>query len=224
MKKWIALLLTAVLCLSLTACAQTGTDDTAAEQNTDQSIEQPDSETASETTVYHFGDTVTVSDGMFEFTPVFEGFAQTLANWPDQDFLTPNGKISGNTPYEASEEKVMMYFSGTINYVGESKQNESFEYNFTIDYDDGYLFEFAGGDAWNSGLGYHSGAGIVEDPDNIQTGDWEYDCSATFEPLSSKKSRYVRFCIEVPNQLEADSENILITFHLNGEDFIFTMA
>ena len=118
----------------------------------------------------------------------------------------------------------MMYFSGTINYVGESKQNESFGYNFTIDYDDGYLFEFAGGDAWNSGLGYHSGAGIVEDPDNIQTGDWEYDCSATFEPLSSKKSRYVRFCIEVPNQLEADSENILITFHLNGEDFIYTMA
>ena len=234
MKKWIALLLTAIMCLSLVACGggkspSTDADVTtshagnANEENTDvqDNGEQTESKPVADTTIYHFGDTVSVSDGMFEFTPVFEGFTAKLANWPDKDFMTPDGQFSGQTPYEASEEKVMMYFSGTINYVGESKENELFGYNFTVDYKNGYLFDFAGGEAWNSGKGYHSGCGITS---NIESGDWNYKNMATFEPLSSNKTRYVRFCIEVPNQLEADSGNVIITFHINGEDRIFTLG
>ena len=214
MKKWMLLLLMLTLCISLAACAQTETNDT---DKATQGTEQTDNEN---TTVYHFGDTVSISDGMFEFTPVFEGFADKLANWPDKDFMTPDGQFSGESPYVAADEKVMMYFSGTINYLGESKENEQFKYDFTVDYDNGYLFNFVEGNAWNNGNGYHSGCGIT---DNIETGDWDYECSATFEPLSSNKTRYVRFCIEVPNQLQTDSENIMITFHINGEDYSFAM-
>ena len=79
-----------------------------------------------DTTIYHFGDTVSVSDGMFEFTPVFEGFTAKLANWPDKDFMTPDGQFSGQTPYEASEEKVMMYFPAQLTMsVSQKKMNSS---------------------------------------------------------------------------------------------------
>ena len=227
MKKWMLLLSMMTLCISLAACAQTKSNkndaDVKVEQGSEQNIEQEETEgeATANTTVYHFGDTVSVSDGMFEFTPVFEGFTDKLANWPDKDYMTPNGQFSGNSPYVAADEKVMMYFSGTINYVGDSKKNEEFKYDFTVDYDDGYLFYFTEGDAWNNGNGYHSGCGIT---DNVESGDWDYECSATFEPLSSNKTRYVRFCIEVPNQLQTDSQNTMITFHINGEDYSFAMG
>lgn len=213
MKKLIILLLALVMLVSLCACG--GGNDTPA---TTEPEETAKPETSTDV-IYHFGDTITAD--MVEFTPVFEGFADKLANWPDKDFMTPEGQFSGSTPYAASDEKVMMYFSGTINYVGDSKENVNFVYDFTIDYNNGYLFDFVGGDAFNSGKGYHSDCGIT---DNIESGDWDYENSAIFEPLSSNKTRYVRFCIEVPKQLETDTNNILITFHIAGSDYVYSMA
>ncbi|MDO4651035.1 MAG: hypothetical protein Q4B26_20550 [Eubacteriales bacterium] len=237
MKKEIVLGLSLALGLSmLTACgndsshqansASTGDAQAEEAQAEEAQIEDAEAEDAAvdesvDTTIYHFGETVTTGDGMFEFTPVFEGFADKLANWPDSDYLTPDGQFSGQTPYEAADEKVMMYFSGTIEYVGESKQNESFAYDFTIDYDDGYIFEFANGEAFNRGNGYHSGCGMIVDPEED---DWKYTNIAAFEPLSSSTTRQVRFCIEVPYQIEENIEKTIITFHLNGEDHIFSFA
>lgn len=218
--KLLAMLLVLVICVGVCACgsdSSTSSDEVSVEETTE---EKESGEEVSKPETYKFGDTVSVGDGMFEFTPVFEGYAEKLANWPDKDFMTPNGQFSGTSPYCASEEKVIMYFSGTINYVGESKVNESFAYDFVMDYDDGYIFEFVEGDAWNSGKGYTAGCGITDD---IDAGEWSYDNFATFEPLSSNKTRYVRFCIEVPNQLEAEPEKVLTTFKLNGEEFVFEL-
>ncbi|MBR0348749.1 MAG: hypothetical protein IIX16_03825 [Clostridia bacterium] len=214
MKKIIALLLVVVLCFTCVACGKKT-------QNQELDDNHSESTTKTDNTIYQFGDTVTVNEGKFEFTPVFEGFAEKLANWPDENYLTPEGLISGKTPYEASEDKVMMYFSGTINYIGNSKTNETFNYTFIVDYNDGYIFDFANGEAWNRGKGYHSGCGITDD---IKNGDWEYKTLSTFEPLSSNKTRYVRFCIEVPYQLEAEREKVIVKFNINGEEIKFTLA
>lgn len=212
MKRMIAFLLAAMMCLSLAACGGT--------TGKDNGDNPPADEAQTDKTVYTFGDTISVLDGMIEFTPVFEGFAEKLANWPDKDYMTPEGQFSGETPYKAAEDKVMMYFSGTVNYVGESKEKVNFTYEFTVDYDNGYLFEFAGGDAWNRGKGYHSGCGVTDD---VKNGDWKYHPYTAFEPLTSNKTRYVRFCIEVPDQLRENSEKVIVTFHIGGEDYAFTM-
>ena len=97
MKKWMLLLSMMILCTSLAACTQTKSNkndaDVKVEQGSEQNIEQEETEgeDTANTTVYHFGDTVSVSDGMFEFTPVLEGFTDKLANWPDKDYMTPMG-------------------------------------------------------------------------------------------------------------------------------------
>lgn len=216
MKKLVALVLVAVLCFSFAACGKNSSDVQSKETDTNSSATQ----FTTDNVMYSFGDTITTANGMFEFTPVFEGFAETLANWPDKDYMTPEGKISGSTPYEASEGKVMMYFSGTINYTGDSKTNVVFDYDFTVDYDNGYLFEFVKGEAFNSGKGYHSGCGVTND---IQSGKWTYKTSSVFEPLSSNKTRFVRFCIEVPEQLEKNTEKVIITFSISGENYKFLL-
>ena len=207
LKKIIALVLITVFCFSFSACGDKSSDNNHSSE--------------SDVTMYQFGDTIITNDGMFEFTPVFEGFAEKLANWPDKDFMTPEGNVSGKTPYEASENKIMMYFSGTINYVGTSKSNETFDYDFTVDYDNGYLFEFVQGEAFNRGKGYASGCGVTSD---IQIGEWDYQTHTTFEPLSSNKTRYIRFCIEVPNQLEANTEKVIIKFKIGDQNYNYTIV
>lgn len=215
LKKIIALLLAAILCLSFAACGINSNSEATGKKDEETVTHEDNSVT------YKFGDTITTADNMFEFTPVFEGYAEKLANWPDEGYLTPYGAISGKTPYEADEEKVMMYFSGKINYIGEAKENKTFRYDFTVDYDNGYLFEFAEGDAWNRGKGYHSGCGVTTGADYSE---WKYNNFATFEPLSSNKIRNVRFCIEVPVQLKSNQEKIVFNFYLNGENYNFVIA
>lgn len=209
MKKTISLFLALVMCLTLCACSASN-DAPKSNMNEEPPVvvEEPVAEPAETEaqTVYTMGDTV--SNGMFEFTPTFEGFTDEVANWPDQDYMTPNGQISGNNPFKASNEKVIMYFSGNVKYVGNSKSNETFWYDFTVDYDNGYLFEF--NENYNCG---------------VKAGDsWNYTNMITFEPLSSAKEGYVRFCIEVPQQLEADPENIVIDFNICGSTFRYRLG
>lgn len=210
LKKIIVLFLVVTLCFSFAACGNNSNSDTSTQNDeTDKS------------TTYKFGDTITTADKMFEFTPVFEGYAEKLANWPDENYLTPDGKISGSNPYEAGEEKVIMYFSGKISYIGDAKENKHFRYDFTINYDNGYIFEFVEGDAFNRGKGYLSGCGVTTNDD---FSEWEYENTATFEPLSSNKTRNVRFCIEVPVQLKSNQDKIAFTFDINGENYNFVIS
>ena len=153
----------------------------------------------------NFGDSVTSPSGMFVFTPTFDGFAAAVGNWPDENYLRPNGRgvDESNNPYVADEGKVMMYYSGVVEYIGDSKSTETFDFNFKVDYDDGYVFT-------ESGKGYSS-----------NESDWGYG-AASFEPLSSDTSRYVRFCVEVADTLEKDFEKQTVTiFTIEGEEFTY---
>ena len=192
MKKFLSLLLAFAMCISLVAC---GSSDGGKK-------------------VYLFGETVTTD--MYEFTPKFEGFAKALANTPDANFLTPNGfglKDSDN-PFRADDEKTMIYFSAVVNYIGDSKENETFDYDFTINYDTDYNFEFDLND-----LRSYSAVTSEETP---SFGDWEQrKIATTFEPLSSDKTRYFRFCMEVPEQLESNTDKIVVTFKVNGKKYTY---
>lgn len=192
MKKLFCLLLVMIMCISLVAC---GGDNSSERKK-----------------VYSFGETVTTD--MYEFTPKFEGFAKTLSNRPDAGFLTPNA--SGIDYFIADKEKTMIYFSAVVNYIGDSKENETFDYGFTINYDKDYNFEFDLDD-----LRSYSAFTSKETP---AFGDWEQrKIATTFEPLSSDKTRYFRFCMEVPEHLEANADKILVKFKVNGKNYTYAI-
>ncbi len=125
----------------------------------------------------------------------------------DEHYILPEGKNldKGNNPYKAEDGKVMMYYSATVEYVGDSKEDETFSYEFRVNYDDGYLFE---GGMFSNYYG--------EDPSS-------WDLNATFVPLSGDATvRHTRFCVEVPVALEQDTDKQTLTiFTIEGEDFPF---
>lgn len=216
MKKQIALLLAIVMILTMTACG--GGEDTAntspVDTETAETSPTPEPEEIPEPTptpepvVYNFGDSITSPSGMFIFAPTFEGFAAAVANHPDENYLQPDGQgiDDSKNPFVADEGKVMMYFSAIVEYIGDSKENESFSFNYIVDYDDGYIFEGS-----DFGMGY-----------SVNESDWSFSGSATFEPLSSTTSRYIRFCIEVPDALENDFEKqTVVIFTIEEENFTF---
>ena len=224
MKNALSLLLALVMCLSLCACggetqpeaqptaapedaASAAEEITSAEEGIDPA--EADSAPAAEATVYQFGDSITSPSGMFVFTPQFHGFAAALANWPDANYLTPDGKgvDESNNPFVADEGHVMMYFSGVVEYIGDSKETETFSFAYQLDYDHGYLFDGP------SGVRYSS-----------DEEDWDTNEYASFEPLSSNTVRYVRFCLEVPEALESDVEKeTILTIKIEGEPFVFNV-
>lgn len=98
----------------------------------------------------------------------------------------------------------MMYYSATVEYVGDSKENETFSYAFRVDYDDGYTFEHTVDSCYYG-----------EDPTSWNLGP-------TFEPLGGDAVRHTRFCVEVPDILEQDTDKQTLTiFTIEGEDFPF---
>lgn len=211
MKKVLSLILALVFCLSLCACGSSQSEkepsstDTVPKSSSTVPAASDTTDATTDEAVHTMGETV--STEMFEFTPSFGGFADEVANWPDENFMTLAGKISGNNPFKADEDKVIMYFSADVKYIGNSKSNETFSYDFTIDYADGYIFEF--NERYDCGVKNDDG--------------WDYSNEITFEPLSSVKDGFVRFCIEVPSQLESDPENILIIFNIDGNDYKFRL-
>ena len=134
-----------------------------------------------------------------------------MGNWPDENYLTPDGKAVGSNPFKAEEEKTIMWFSADVEYIGDSTENETFSYAFTVVYDGDY--EFAS-DPYD--------CSYTEDPAG---GEWEQSSNSTamtFEPLSSKTTRLARFCIEVPQQLETDAAAPLqVIFTLNGAEYVY---
>ena len=207
MKKTISLILALVLCLSLCACGG-GNDTPEVTEAPTETTEAPTTEATkppAEETVYKLGDIIETE--LFKITPSFAGYSYELANWPDENFMTPAGKFSGTSPYSASEGKTSMYGEIHVEYIGNEKSDVKLKLNVSVDYDDGYIFE---------GADTHMGNCISIN------GDWAYDGNMTFEPLSSNNNRIVRYCIEVPEQVEANAEkSLLVTFFVNGEPFVF---
>lgn len=210
MKKLLALMLATALALSLAACGgdsgagdnntpSTGNGDTTSTDTPsgggeDNSTPPANDGTTNDAQTLSFGDTVTTEH--FEFTPVFEGFANEVANWPDENYLTPDGEFYGDNPFKASEEKTLMWFSGTVNYIGGATSNEAFTFNYKIIYDNDYEF------TWN-----RDGCQDAY-TDDIESGEWERENGRfmEFEPLSSKTVRHIRFYIEVPKQIEENTD------------------
>lgn len=224
MKKLLALTLAAALALSLVACGGGGgtgdnnTPSTPSGGNGDTTVTDtppadtettpPEEEPTNDVQTLSFGDAVTTE--YFEFTPTFEGFAEELGNWPDQNFMTPDGTISGNNPYKASDEKTLMWFSGIVNYLGGATTDVVFEYSFKVIYDNNYVFE---GDSFDTGY-----------TTDLEAGEWEYGNSMTFEPLSSKTTRHVRFNIEVPKLLETDTDKELtVVFSIGTNEYTYNV-
>jgi len=239
MKKLLALILAAALALSLVACGggsgagdtntpsggngdtntpstpSTGNEDTTSTDTPSGGGEDstpdettPTEEPTNDVQTLSFGDSITTE--LFEFTPVFEGFADELANWPDENYMTPDGKISGSNPFKAGEEKTLMWFSGTVNYIGNSTTNETFTYAYKVIYDNDYVFDFDDYDT-----------GYTVDLENV---DWKYSNSMTFEPLSSKTTRYVRFNIEVPKQVETNTDKgLTVVFMIGGNEYSYNI-
>jgi len=207
MKKTISLLLALALCLSLCAC---GGDNDVPEteapvaEATEAPITEVPEEPAAET-IYTLGDVIETD--LFQITPSFTGYAFELANWPDENFMTPAGKFSGTSAYSASEGKTAMYGEVQIAYIGNEKSDVSLNLGISVDYDNGYIFQGADVDMGNC---------VSID------GDWQYNGQMTFEPLSDHNTRILRYCVEVPQQVETNADkSLLVTFSVNGEPFVF---
>lgn len=217
MKKLLLFILVLVMCLFVCACGEKGSsaknDATKAESNIDSSsASESESETETEeqsepeVVIYQFGDSITSPSGMFVFTPSADGFTNALGNTMNETYLLPVDEAESNNPYAADEGKTMLYFSAVVDYVGDSKQNETFDFSFKVDFDNGYVFEGS------------SGKGFSFDKE-----DWTSN-AVKFEPLGSDKICYVRFCIEVPETLKIDVDKDLVAiFTIEEEEFSFSI-
>lgn len=203
MKKALSLILVLILCIGLCSCGDSNSMPEATEAilPTETEATQPP---ATEV-VYKLGDMIETE--LFKITPSFAGYAKELANWPDENYMTPAGQFSGSSPYSASDGKTAMYGQVQIEYIGNEKTDVSLAIGISANYDDGYIFEGADVDMGNC---------ISVD------GDWQYDGQMTFEPLSNSTSRILRYCIEVPEQVEANADkSLLVTFFVNDEAFVY---
>lgn len=208
MKKLIALLMALTMCFVLCACGGKTAEKTDAADGEDESTTE-----AEDAVSYNFGDSITTGSGMFVFTPSFDGFAHALNNVGGEYCLTPEGsakKLEESTnPYRADEGKIMMYFSADLEYIGDSKETEIFSFTYKVDYD-GYVFDSTSSDLT-------TGMGFAVDPEIF-----DFDKEVKFEPLSSDTSRYVRFCIEVPEKVATDTDRpTSVIFTIGGEEYSF---
>ena len=190
MKKMLCLLLVAVMCISLVAC------DT----------ETKTAKTEETAKTYVIGESVETED--FIFTPELQGFFEELSNVGDSR-LTPGGyKTSGN-PYRAEVGKTMMLLYCTLEYIGESKKDETIGVSASIDFDNGYIFD---GDkiSFVTEGGYYG----------FYSGDGNIEC--IFEPLSSDTKRIIRVASKVPEQVKNDEDKPLsITFKIEDKEYIY---
>lgn len=203
MKKALSLILALVLCIGLCACVNSNNMPEATEATPPAETEATQPPAAE--VVYRLGDVIETE--LFKITPSFTGYATELANWPDENYMTPAGKFSGTSPYSASEGKTAMYGEIQIEYIGNEKADVSLAIGISANYDDGYIFE---------GTDVDMGNCVSID------GDWQYDGQMTFEPLSNSTTRILRYCVEVPKQVEANADkSLLVTFFVNDEAFVY---
>ena len=198
MKRSIALLLTLVLMLGMAACGGTAKEPEPTPSREPSASPTPE---PSPEPVLNLGDEIKTS--LFVIKPSFTGYAVELANWPDENYMTPMGKSAGTTPYRG-DEKVVMYGEIEIEYIGNEKTEVPLKIDISADYDNGYLYK--------ASMGHCTSI----------DGDWTYDGIMKFEPLSSSTSRIMRYCIIVPEQVENNTEKpLLVTFTVNGDPYTY---
>jgi hypothetical protein len=226
MKKLIAFLLALTLCVSLCACGGS-TDEAEPEETTATEQEEPSTEETEEpeeaepeepsadeadeteipvedeVTIYTPGDVIETD--LFKITPSFTGYAYELDCYYDEDVMTPFGTMDDDGAFNAREGKVEIYGEIQIEYIGNEKSDVSLDMGISVDFDDGYIYEC-------------SNMVFCKSVD----GDWSSNFPIKFEPLSSETTRILRYCIEVPEQVETDTDkSLLTTITVNGEPYVF---
>lgn len=102
-----------------------------------------------------------------------------------------------------------IYGKMKIEYVGNEKSTVPLKIDISADYDNGYVFD---GDAVY--MGYREA--------DDESWHWKYDDTIEFEPLSSSTTRILRYCVEVPEQVETNADKaLLVTISVNDEPFVF---
>ena len=156
MKKVLVLLLSAAMLLSLCACGSPSKPqkfedisdedlEAAAEALEDMYEEEPVAETEPAEIIYEIGDTIVSSDGMVEF--VIETF-----NYTDSldKFNCVPAEEGSKSAWSPDEGKTCLYFSGTLNYVGNAKETVSYWCDTELHYGDGYIFDADSGNGTGS--------------------------------------------------------------------------
>lgn len=207
MKKLLTLLLAAAMLLTLCACGSSPApqkpieemDDedweAAAEALEDMYEEEPVVETEPAEKIYELGETILSADGMLELTIDEFVFADAY------DYNTDRPAVEGEEgAVLAHEGKTYLFYFGTIEFVGESKQVRYYNiHSNEVDYNDGYKFSYLY--SYTSEIGYNGPA----------------DERAYFEPLTGTKIREIRGHIEVAEVVESDTDgSILLSMVLNN--------
>ena len=151
MKRWMALLLAAVLCFSLAACegSKNSDADSSKKNETDNNIDSGSSN--QENQILSIGDTFSNED--FEFTLTDVEFANELYTFAndantecDDNFMLPltDGETNpGGLKIKANEDKILLTFTFNYKFIGKSAISDNFDDMGApcVFYGDGYIFD-----------------------------------------------------------------------------------
>lgn len=206
MKKLLTLLLAAAMLLSLCACGSPSKPkeledisdedwEAAAEALEDMYEEEPVVETEAAAKIYELGEVIVSADGMVELTIDDFYFGSEF------EYGTLMCPASGrNSVRKPPEEHVYLFYTGTITFIGESKEGHyySFKQDIEVDYNDGYKFNQNG--TMNGDYGFR------EVGDTTANVDW----TARFEPLTGTKTRELIGVVGVADVIETDTASPLL--------------
>ena len=151
MKRWMALLLAAVLCFSLAACegSKNSDADSSKKNETDNNIDSGSSN--QENQILSIGDTFSNEDFELTLTDVeFANELYTFANEAntecDDNFMLPltDGKTNpGGLKIKANEDKILLTFTFNYKFIGKSAISDDFDHMGApcVFYGDGYTFD-----------------------------------------------------------------------------------
>lgn len=196
MKRLFTLLLAVTMLLSLCACGSSTPKKPIEEMDDDDweaaveileeeyEEEEPVAETEAEMKQYQLGEYAASDDGMVQFS--VDSFC--FSDYRDSDYLPTDGGYFG-----AKDGNTFFLFTGTMTYVGDSKEAISYCVYADVDYNNGYVFD---------DLNY----GNVDEFYK----DGGLGATIRFEPLTSDTERDIRGYIEVPKVVETDTASPLL--------------
>lgn len=241
MKRWLALLLAAALCFSLTACegSKNSDADSSKKNETDNNIDSGSSN--QENQILSIGDTFSNEDFELTLTDVeFANELYTFANEAntecDDNFMLPltDGKTNpGGLKIKANEDKILLTFTFNYKFIGKSAISDDFDHMGApcVFYGDGYTFD---GDDTSSPTEYavfvkkDTGADwyILNHVNglNVQGATNLLGVSPDYEPLDNTIYE-CRGYITLPSEVyENENEPLEISFGLiNGSTDRFTL-
>ena len=156
--------------------------------------------------IYEIGDAIVSADGMVELTIDDFYFG---SEYEHGTLMCPaSGRNSVKKP---PEEHVYLFYTGTITFIGDSKESHYyfFEKDIEVDYKDGYTFNQIG--ILNGYYGFREVGDTTAMVDEL----------ARFKPLTGTKTRELIGVVGVADVIETDTESSLLlnmTMYSKNED------